>query len=74
MPDATRVMQELQRTVARLQAEVNEMKQTPAPPTVANEELFDGDYQPPLIQLQTRDEEDAQMRKFFQNSLKVRVF
>ena len=71
MPEATqRVMEELQRSVARLQAQVDEMRQNP--PTAANdEELFDGDYQPPFRQLQSRDEEDAQIRNFFQSSAKV---
>ena len=63
-------MEELRRTVARLQAEVDEMKKKP---TAAHDELFDGEYQPPFRKLPSRDEEDVQIRKFFQNGLKVRV-
>ena len=67
------LVQELQRTVSRLQSQLDEEK-TPAATSSQDEEEFDGDYQPPFYSLQSEDEEDRQIRRFFMNNQKVFTF
>ena len=64
------LVRELQRTVSRLQAQVEEGNRETAAPS-HDEAQFDGDYQPPFHRLQSDDEEDGQIRKFFMNTQKV---
>ena len=66
-------MAEMQQTIARLQAQVDEQKdggKLKRADTDDNENT-DGNYQPPFTKLRSADEEDTGMRKYLKNEAKV---
>ena len=61
-----RLIDELRASVTALQAQVDA-----ANTSSHGEEAFYGGYQPPFDKLKSQDEEDAKIKKFFEDGIKV---